>query len=91
MTCTSTKGPSAAPDAIDIHHLLQKRRQVAVIWSIEDVQSLRPDLNDDESWNVLQQCRKWHDCEAGFTWGWIEGFAEQLYPAPLASDTPASE
>jgi hypothetical protein len=32
---------------IDVHALLAKSRQIAVIWSIEDVQQERPDLNDD--------------------------------------------
>ena len=33
--------------AIDVHDLLARRRQVAVIWPIEDVQELRPDVSDD--------------------------------------------
>lgn len=90
MTCISTNGSPADPTAIDIHDLLRQRRQVAMIWSIEDVQSLRPDLNDDESWDVLQKCLKWYDSEDGITWGLIEGVVEDLYPLPLTSDAHAS-
>jgi hypothetical protein len=63
-----------------IHELLATRRQVAVIWCIEDVQGVRPDLGDDQAWTVLQQCRKVHDCEFGFTWLLIETVADDLFP-----------
>lgn len=69
-------------DKIDVYDLLAKRRQVAVIWSIEDVQGLRPDLNDDQAWEVLQQARDVHDSEWGFTWTHIETVADDLYPRP---------
>jgi len=66
----------------DIHDLLAKRRHVAVIWSIEDVLSVRPDLSYDQAWEVLQACRDRHDCERGFTWMFIECVAQEMFPAP---------
>ena len=66
---------------IDIHDLLAKRRQVAVIWSIEDVQEVRPDIDDDQAWEVLQRCYHRHDCEIGFNWMLIEFIADDLYPS----------
>jgi hypothetical protein len=65
---------------IDVHDLLAERRQVAIVWSAEDVQSVRPDLTDDQAWEVLQQCRKVQDCEIGFNWLLIELVADDLYP-----------
>jgi hypothetical protein len=65
---------------IDIHTLLRHRRQIAVIWSIEDVQLRRPDLTNDEAWNVLQQCKRIHNCEIGFTWDLIDTVADDLFP-----------
>ncbi len=65
---------------IDVHAVLKLRRQIAILWSIDDVQSRRPDLNDDQAWNVLQQCKSWHDCNDGFTWELIESVADTLYP-----------
>jgi hypothetical protein len=65
---------------LDIHDLLAERRQVAVVWSVEDVQSVRPDLTDEQAWEILQQCRKVHDCEIGFSWLLIETVADDLYP-----------
>ena len=67
---------------IDVHQLLAKRRQVAVIWSVGDVQGTRPDLDDDQAWEVLQQCRRLHDCELGFNWLLIETVADDLFPRP---------
>jgi len=73
---------------IDIHDLLKQRRQVAVIWSIEDVQGMRPDLNDDQAWEVLLKCEHVHDCEVGFTWMLIETVASDIFPSPKDSQTP---
>ena len=66
---------------IDIHEVLAERREVAIVWSIEDVQEVRPDLNDDQAWEVLQRCCKVHDCNNGFTWLLIEFVADDLYPS----------
>ena len=68
-------------DEVDVHKLLEQRRQIAIIWSIEDVQELRPDLNDDQCWQVLQRCKRVHDCNYGFTWELIEYLADDLFPA----------
>lgn len=75
------KPSTAQEEPVDIHALLEQRRQVAVIWSVEDVQSVRPGLNDDQAWEVLQQCSKVHDCEVGFTWLLIEYVADDLFPS----------
>ena len=66
--------------AIDVRDLLAKRQQVAIAWSIEDVQQMRPDLNDDQAWEVLRECRDRHDCELGLNWQLIDTVAENLYP-----------
>lgn len=66
-------------DAIDVDELLAERRQVAIIWSIEDVQSVRPHLTDKQAWEVLRMCRNEHDCELGFTWMLIQDVAETLF------------
>lgn len=66
--------------AIDLDHLLAKRRQVAIVWCIEDVQQNRPDLTDDQAWEVLQECRSRHDCDIGFNWEYIDIVADELYP-----------
>ena len=75
-----TKLPTIDYTQLDIHEVLAHRRQVAEIWSIEDVQSVRPNLNEDQSWEVLQRCQRVHDCNVGFTWLLIEMVADDLFP-----------
>lgn len=75
----------AATRSIDVHDLLASRQQVAVIWSIEDVQGVRPDLTNDQAWQVLQQCERIHDCEVGFNWLLIETIADDLFPEPTTT------
>jgi hypothetical protein len=54
----NTDGVLPDPAEIDVHVLLAPRRQIASIWSIEDVQEVRPDLTDDQAWEVLQQVER---------------------------------
>jgi len=74
-----------------IQELLQRQRQVAVIWCCEDVKHVRPDLTDDQAWEVLQQCRNQHDCEWGFTWTFIEDIAQDLFGDAPDTDDAAEE
>ena len=72
---------------IDIHALLAERRQIAVIWSIEDVQEVRPDLSGDQAWEVLQVACKSHDATLGVTWETLECAAQSLFgDAPNRDD-----
>jgi hypothetical protein len=70
---------------IDVHDLLRQRRQIGIIWSIEDVQAVRPDLTDDQAWKVLQESERHLDCELGLTWDSIEYAADDLFPISAAS------
>lgn len=65
---------------IDLHELLKQRRQIAHIWSIEDVQDVRRDLNDDQAWAVLQDCVRYLDSNYGITWETIDIVADLLFP-----------
>ena len=69
-----------------IDDLLEARRQVAIRWSIEDVQEVRSDLNDDQAWVVLRQARQQHDADAGINWTVLEGVAEGLFGLAPDSD-----
>ncbi len=71
---------------IDIHELLAERKQIAIIWSIEDVQQVRPDLTDDQAWQVLLEVDRRHDAEHGINWQSLEFVAEQLF-----GDAPESD
>ena len=37
----------------DVDDLLRENRLIGHVWCIEDVRSVRPDLNDDQAWAVL--------------------------------------
>ena len=55
-------------------------RQIAIIWSLEDVQEIRPDLSDDECMEVLGFAEKKHDASIGINWDTLEIWADYLYP-----------
>jgi hypothetical protein len=81
MSNSESKMTQTDYSAIDIDELLEQRRQVAVIWSIEDVQEIASHLTDEQAWLVLQQCRQVHDCEFGLTWSLIESVADDMFPS----------
>jgi len=68
---------------INVHELLAGRKQIAAIWSVEDVQQIRPDLTDDQAWEVLYEVGRKHDAEYGINWTTLECMADILFgPAP---------
>jgi hypothetical protein len=69
-----------------VHDLLGKHRQIATIWSVEDVQEIRPDLTDDQAWEVLEQVGRKHDAEYGISWTKFETVADELFPESDDSD-----
>jgi hypothetical protein len=64
---------------IDVHALLAGRREIAVIWCIEDVQANRPDLTDDQCWEVLEAAKRYHDATIGINWDVLNCHAEMLF------------
>jgi hypothetical protein len=71
---------------IDIDAVLAERRQIAHIWSIEDVQEIRPDLDEEQAWEVLQSIDHDKDAEFGITWLTVEMAAEELFGAAPETD-----
>ena len=68
---------------LDVKRLLDRQREVAVIWGIDDVLVLRPELTDDQAWEVLQYAYECHDNGVGLNWEAIESSAEYLFgPEP---------
>ncbi len=63
----------------DIHSLLADRREIAVIWCIEDVQEVRPDLTEDQCWEVLQNVKRNHDATIGINWEVLRCVADVLF------------
>jgi len=67
---------------VDLAEALAAQRRIAIVWCTDDVREVRPDLTDDQAWEVLQTCRKSHDCNFGLSWGWIEATARNLFGDP---------
>lgn len=55
-------------------------KEIAIIWHIEDVQSVRPDLTDEQASNILLHMKKNHDATLGINWDTIESTADFLFP-----------
>lgn len=64
---------------INVHEVLANRQQIAVIWSVSDVQEVRPDLNEDQCWEVLQAAKHYHDANHGITWETLRWQAAFLF------------
>lgn len=55
---------------------------IAIIWHIDDVRYIRPDLSDEACREVLEFAERKHDADLGINWMVLETAAETLYPAP---------
>jgi len=62
-----------------VHSLLARCHKVAAIWCIEDVQGIRPDLSDDQAWEVLEEVGRKHDPSYGISWTTLECMADILF------------
>lgn len=58
----------------------EKTKTVAIEWGVEDVQSERPDLTDDQAWEVLKAVIDRHDANIGVNWEFICSVADDMYP-----------
>ena len=53
-------------------------RQIADIWDIDDVKSLRDDLTDEQAMDVLRLVDKIKDASIGITWDTLEYCLQEL-------------
>jgi hypothetical protein len=65
--------------SIAIHELLAERKQIALIWCIQDVLAVRPDLSAEQAWDVLQAAERRHDATIGINWDVLACHAWLLY------------
>ena len=81
----ATEVTGVTPEA-DIHAL--SIADIWDIWPIQAVQENRPDLSDEQAWNVLQSARRNHDATIGINWDVLEYHADMLFgPAPETDET----
>jgi hypothetical protein len=69
-----------------VHDLLARERRIAIIWQTDDVLEVRPDLTEDQAWEVLQLAEADHDANHGICWETLVITAESLFPEPEAPD-----
>jgi len=62
-------------------------KKIAVVWTIEDVQEIRSDLDDEQAWRVLQACDGNHDANVGINWNVLEEYAELFFPKQTADSS----
>jgi len=58
-------------------------KEIAIIWHIDDVKSVRPDLTDEQALEVLQQVKSKHDAEWGVSWTTLTDVADILFPTKI--------
>ena len=63
-----------------VRHTLAERKQIAAIWSIEDVQVIRYDLTDEQAWEVLKRAERDDDDRYGITRDTLRLTAGWLFP-----------
>ena len=54
--------------------------EIAIVWSMEDVLEVRPDLTHDQAMEVLEFAEQKHDASIGISWDVLSIWAEQLHP-----------
>lgn len=57
--------------------------QIAIIWSIEDVKSIRPDLSNEQALAVLHKAKDNHDAKIGINWTALEIWADLEFPKEM--------
>ena len=67
-------------DVLHVHQFLAKHHSIAAIWSTDDVRGVRPQLTEEQAWEVLQQVGDIHDAEWGICWTTLETVADDMFP-----------
>jgi hypothetical protein len=62
-------------------------KEIAIIWNIEDVQSIRPDLTSEQASEVLENIEENHDANYGVNWATIEIVGDSLFPLDVSTNS----
>lgn len=66
-------------DGRDVHDELADRKAIAAVWDCSDVLSVRPDLTDEQAWEVLRAVESFHDADVGISWEVLKVHADRLF------------
>ena len=59
--------------------LATPNQTITVIWHIEDVQMVRPDLDAEQAYEVLTAVKRNHDATIGINWDVLSTIADILF------------
>ena len=71
-----------AINELDQFELVDKRYAMAIVWQVDDVLSIRPDLTEEQAGEVLGRVEDVHDASIGVSWDTLTWCADDLYPEP---------
>jgi hypothetical protein len=71
----------------ELERRLAEHAAVAIIWSIENVLEIRPDLTPAQAWEVLQEVRQDRAAGMGVNWDTLAYVAAALYGEPRLERT----
>ena len=72
-----------AHEYVEQDHVLKNEDSISIVWCIDDVKEVRPDLDDEQAWDVLQAVKDNHDATMGISWDTLEYAADHLYPVEV--------
>ena len=55
-------------------------KKLVTTWCVDDVQSVREDLNDEQAFEVLIRVDHYFDAEYGICWDTLKINADELFP-----------
>jgi hypothetical protein len=55
-------------------------KYINIVWTANDVQVVRPELTEEQCYQVLLVAKKEHDASVGINWDVLEIIADMLYP-----------
>jgi hypothetical protein len=70
----------AAYEYVEQDHVLSFEDSISIEWCIDDVQSVRPDLDNEQAMQVLHAVKDDHDATIGVTWDTLEYAADHMFP-----------
>jgi hypothetical protein len=77
-------------DCSALYAMAQQLGMIAILWDVNDVKALRPDLTREQCFAVLEQAFYEHDAYIGITWEVLYTNAEYLFPEPDEGPAPPS-
>jgi hypothetical protein len=79
---TTQLQPTLPPDITmrEIEGLFAARKEIVIVWHVDDVKQVRPHLTDEQAWTVLESIGENHDAEYGVCWSTLSDHADSLFP-----------